>query len=185
MQQDQPKQSVQPSQVQASSNNVPSVPKEQSYVYGDFWTRLIALFIDGLIVGAFQFVVILIFIPIFGISVAGLFTTVEPNQEQFNAASAGFFAIFSLLFLILFLIYEAYFVILTSKYGATWGKKALGLRVIDESGNNISIGKAILREVIGKWISSAVFDLGYIWAAFDEKMQTWHDKIASTYVIKK
>ena len=55
---------------------------------------------------------------------------------------------------------------------------------IDESGNNISIGKAILREVIGKWISGSVFDLGYIWVAFDEKRQGWHDKIAGTYVIK-
>lgn len=183
MQQDQIKQSVQPTQVPANSD-VPLVPKEQSYVYGDFWTRLIALFIDGLIVGAFQFVILLIFIPILGLSFGGLFTTSEASQEQINVVSAGFFAIFNLLFLILFVIYETYFVILTSKYGATWGKKALGLRVIDESGNNISIGKAILREVIGKWISGAVFNLGYIWVAFDEKKQGWHDKIANTYVIK-
>ena len=84
---------------------------------------------------------------------------------------------------ILYLGQVFYFIYFTAK-GATLGKKVMGLKVIDESGNNISIGKAILREVIGKWISGAVFNLGYIWVAFDEKKQGWHDKIANTYVIK-
>jgi uncharacterized RDD family membrane protein YckC len=27
--------------------------------------------------------------------------------------------------------------------------------------------------------------LGYLWAAWDPKKQTWHDKLAGTYVVRK
>lgn len=33
--------------------------------------------------------------------------------------------------------------------------------------------------------SSVLLCLGYIWVAFDAKKQGWHDKIASTVVVKE
>jgi uncharacterized RDD family membrane protein YckC len=33
-------------------------------------------------------------------------------------------------------------------------------------------------------LSILVLFLGYFWAAWDRKRQTWHDKIAGTYVVK-
>lgn len=45
------------------------------------------------------------------------------------------------------------------------------------------MGKAILRETVGKILSGMFFSLGYIWAAFDNRKQAWHDKIAGTCVI--
>ena len=80
MQQDQIEQSVQPIQVLDNSNGVPLVPKEQNYEYGDFWTRLLALFIDGIIIGVFQLIVFLIspvFQLIFPAMVVDLFSTAE------------------------------------------------------------------------------------------------------------
>lgn len=40
-----------------------------------------------------------------------------------------------------------------------------------------------MRETIGKILSGVVFNLGYLWIAIDDKEQTWHDKIAKTFVI--
>jgi uncharacterized RDD family membrane protein YckC len=37
---------------------------------------------------------------------------------------------------------------------------------------------------IGLIISCIAFFIGVIWVAFDANKQGWHDKIASTYVVK-
>jgi len=42
----------------------------------------------------------------------------------------------------------------------------------------------LLRQTIGYWLSGAVFYLGFIWVAFDDKKQGWHDKIARTFVVR-
>jgi uncharacterized RDD family membrane protein YckC len=67
--------------------------------------------------------------------------------------------------------------------GATIGKMIVHIKVVSVDGQPITLGKAIIRETIGKWISSIVLCLGYITVAFDAKKQGWHDKIAGTYVI--
>lgn len=69
-----------------------------------------------------------------------------------------------------------------SSRGQTPGKMALGIRVTDPEGGNPSFLRAVLREVIGKWISSLIVCLGYLWMLWDAEQQTWHDKIAGTHV---
>lgn len=68
--------------------------------------------------------------------------------------------------------------------GRTLGKIAMGTKVVNEDGIAPSLLTAFMREVIGKFISAIVLYLGFIWIIFDSKFQGWHDKIASTYVIK-
>lgn len=68
--------------------------------------------------------------------------------------------------------------------GRTLGKMAVGTKVVNEDGIAPSLLNAFVREVIGKFVSAIVLMLGYIWILFDSKFQGWHDKIASTYVIK-
>jgi uncharacterized RDD family membrane protein YckC len=34
-------------------------------------------------------------------------------------------------------------------------------------------------------ISGVALDIGFIWVAFDPRKQGWHDKIASTFVVRK
>lgn len=77
-----------------------------------------------------------------------------------------------------------YLTVTTAKWGATVGKKVLRLRVVDTSYKPIGWGKAFLREVIGKTVSSFFFNLGYLWALIDKRNQGWHDKIAGTFVVK-
>ncbi len=59
---------------------------------------------------------------------------------------------------------------------------ALGLKVIQENGQNLDAKAAILR-YLSYFISFGVILLGVIWIGFDAKKQGWHDKIAKTYVI--
>jgi len=87
---------------------------------------------------------------------------------------------FSLLTAILGLIY---YVGLTAQ-GATLGKKVFGLKVVQEDGTPPGFGRALLRQTVGYWISAAVFYLGFLWIAFDDQKQGWHDKISQTYVVR-
>lgn len=68
--------------------------------------------------------------------------------------------------------------------GQTLGKMAVGIRVVDRKGEVPDLGQAALREIMGKFISGFFFALGYIWALFDPRRQSWHDKIADTYVVR-
>jgi len=82
------------------------------------------------------------------------------------------------------LLQAAYFTILTWRYGQTLGKKALNLKVVTTEYGSLSFGKVFLREVIGKFISTIILFIGFLWVAWDEKKQAVHDKLAGTYVVK-
>jgi uncharacterized RDD family membrane protein YckC len=77
--------------------------------------------------------------------------------------------------------YQWYF--LTRQNGQTPGKMVMNLRVVKTDGTPISDAEAVLRYV-GYLINSPILMLGWIWALIDANNQGWHDKIASTYVIK-
>lgn len=66
--------------------------------------------------------------------------------------------------------------------GQTVGKMAMGIRVIGPDGRTPGFFQAVLRETLGKWISTLVFFLGYLWTLWDVEQQTWHDKLAGTFV---
>ncbi len=77
-----------------------------------------------------------------------------------------------------------YYVYLIHKYQATWGKKFFKLIVEPIDGKEMTVGKAVLREVVGKFLSGIVLGLGFLWAVFDKRKQAWHDKLAHTVVIQ-
>ncbi len=62
--------------------------------------------------------------------------------------------------------------------------RLLHIRVVrDVDGGPISWGSAILR-LIGYWVNSAVFYIGFIWIFVDKRRRGWHDLIAGTVVIE-
>ena len=78
----------------------------------------------------------------------------------------------------------AYFSILEGTRGQTIGGMAASVRVVDvDTGAIIGIPRAILRN-IARILSGLVFGLGYLWMIWDRRKQTWHDKIASTVVVR-
>jgi len=57
-------------------------------------------------------------------------------------------------------------------------------KVVRQDGGELSFLTAGLRGSLGYWISSLLFNLGFLWAAFDQEKETWHDKIFKTWVVK-
>jgi uncharacterized RDD family membrane protein YckC len=67
--------------------------------------------------------------------------------------------------------------------GQTFGKKAMGIRVIDfKTGGPIGYGRAFIR-YIGRIVSSIPIYLGYFWMLWDGEKQCWHDKFAGDVVV--
>ena len=67
--------------------------------------------------------------------------------------------------------------------GSTVGGIVFHLRVVRIDGREIDWPTAIVR-ALGCFLSLAVAGLGFIWIAFDEEKQSWHDKIAGTLVVR-
>jgi uncharacterized RDD family membrane protein YckC len=68
--------------------------------------------------------------------------------------------------------------------GQTLGKMAVGIKVVNAQGSIPGLGDAALREVLGKIVSSIAIYLGFLWIIWDRQKQGWHDKIASTHVVR-
>ena len=79
----------------------------------------------------------------------------------------------------------AYGVLFIGLKGQTPGKMALGIRVVDQRWNIPGIGRAALREIIGKLVSTIVILLGFLWIGWDRQKRGWHDHISGTYVVRK
>jgi uncharacterized RDD family membrane protein YckC len=90
---------------------------------------------------------------------------------------------------ILFLIplWVAYMPYMWWKRGATFGQKALGLRVVRAiDGGPIDGQTAFVRGLVmlAENSFSPIGTIGFIWAAFDSRKQAWHDLAAGTVVIR-
>lgn len=67
---------------------------------------------------------------------------------------------------------------------ATPGKMAVSAQIVDaRTGEAASTGQLIGR-YLGYFVSTIPLMLGFIWVAFDERKQGWHDKLAGTVVIR-
>ena len=64
------------------------------------------------------------------------------------------------------------------------GKLALGLRVVRRSGGRPGAELGLARTAVAVLASGPALGLGYLWAFWDDRRQTWHDKVASTYVVR-
>jgi uncharacterized RDD family membrane protein YckC len=133
--------------------------------YAGFWVRFLAILIDGILLGILTSVLAPFSGPQF---------TMVGNQI---AVHAGSNAIGTLIGLV-------YFVALWSWRGQTIGMMPFNMQVVGVAdGKRIDVFRGLLRYV-GVIISIIPLFLGLIWAAFDPRKQGWHDKIASTVVIR-
>jgi len=82
--------------------------------------------------------------------------------------------------LVLGVVYET--ILLSQWNGQTIGKKVMGIKVVSASRGKVDWLKAMIRS-LSRALSLILF-LGYLWMLWDEKSQTWHDKIADTYVVE-
>ena len=67
--------------------------------------------------------------------------------------------------------------------GQSIGKKAMGLKLVDErTGKPIGAGMAFVRDLAH--ILDGFFYIGYLWPLWDQKRQTFADKVLSTVVVQ-
>ena len=68
---------------------------------------------------------------------------------------------------------------------ATPGKMAISAKIVDaKTGNAASIGQLVGRYA-AYYLSAIPLLLGFIWVAFDDRKQGWHDKLAGTVVVRR
>jgi uncharacterized RDD family membrane protein YckC len=67
--------------------------------------------------------------------------------------------------------------------GQSIGKRVMGIRLVDErTGRPIGAGMAFVRE-LAHYLDGAVY-IGYLWPLWDDKRQTFADKILGTLVVE-
>jgi uncharacterized RDD family membrane protein YckC len=129
--------------------------------YAGFWARAAAFVLDGVIV-----TVILVPLLVLGFGIREV--SLDPAEQWWG--------------LIALLVIAAAVIGFWRYCGATPGKLALGLRIVDaKSGRPPTIGRLVVRFLA--YFVSAPFYLGFLWVAIDRRKQGWHDKIAGTVVI--
>lgn len=137
----------------------------ESRIYGGFWIRFGAKFIDGIITGLLTYA----FLFLTGMGLTG-------NPGTLNAGIG----------IIIFLQYAipfSYTTFFIGKYAATPGKMACGLKVISPNGESVSYYRAAGR-TLAEYLSAIILAIGYIMAAFDDEKRTLHDRICNTRVIR-
>ncbi|MCJ8170418.1 RDD family protein [Atopomonas sediminilitoris] len=134
-------------------------------VYAGFWLRVLAALIDSVLV-------IALLVPLF-------FALFDTDELLRTGSGPGF-----TWDIVQQLLVGTAVVLFWHYKQATPGKLALRMRVVDaETQQPVSIGRLVLRYV-GYIPSMMVLFIGVIWVAFDSRKQGWHDKMASTVVIR-
>lgn len=148
--------------------------------YAGFWIRLVAKFIDSLIIGV-------VFMAVFMLLFMDQFTKMmqmstnpdaQPNPEDLT----GFMAVQVGMTLFQYVVISLYNGFMVSKWGATLGKMALGLKVVDAEGKTLSSGRSWGR-AFADLINNFTCTIGYIIVAFDDQKRALHDHICNTRVI--
>jgi uncharacterized RDD family membrane protein YckC len=153
--------------------------------YAGFWLRLVAYFIDGLILGIPFGLVVIVLIFLFG--GFGLMMHRNPVDPRAAAALLGPLILgFLFAFLLIVALYWLYFAGMeSSERQATFGKAVMSLQVTDLDGHRLSFKHATGR-FFAKIVSGLIpFAIGYIMAGFTAKKQALHDMIAGTLVLRK
>jgi uncharacterized RDD family membrane protein YckC len=78
--------------------------------------------------------------------------------------------------------FAVYNVSMWAAKGTTIGGIICGLKVVRLDDRPIDWGVAIVRG-LAAFLSLVVAGLGFIWVAFDDDKQSWHDKIAGTTIV--
>ena len=158
----------------AASDEQALVPASEAVLAG-FWLRLGAFAIDMAAWWGFSLAVAIVVVGIYfgqnGVPEDG---TAIPDADLERMS------------------YFIYAIVWPLEFVATWwfnsvgwslGKRAVGLRIIGETGRRPGYGRGFAR-TLGAWLSWLSLGLGVLWAAWDRRGQTWHDKMAQTYVVR-
>lgn len=131
--------------------------------YAGFWMRFWAYLLDIIIIGSINRLLVE---PIFMIFDWSLYET----------------SMFAPIAIVNAVVFYVYFVLMTKLFGQTLGKMVLGLRVIDLKGKKLTWSTVLIREWVGRFISTTIW-ITYAIVSFTPKKQGLHDLFADTTVI--
>jgi uncharacterized RDD family membrane protein YckC len=132
--------------------------------YAGFWQRALALLIDWLIV-------IVIAMPIIVVAFGAEYFSLDPVRRSGD--------------LLIALVVGILIVGFWRYCGATPGKLAVGLKIVDaQTGNPPTTGRLVIRR-FSYLLSALPLYFGFLWVALDRRKQGWHDKIAGTVVVQE
>ena len=169
----------------SKTNKINQIMDTEPIEYAGFWMRFAAYFIDNIIIGFIEFLLVLPLLGLLGYNVALVETLSEIENADTDLLVPIIASAVSGIALSALLITWFYYALMqSSAKQATIGKMALGLKVTDVNGDRLTFARASLR-YFSKILSSLFFMIGYIMAGFTEKKQALHDMIANTYVVRK
>lgn len=143
--------------------------------YAGFWIRFVAKFIDGIIMAVVQW---LLLIPL------GIMTMGAYSPTSGELPSGGFLMAAGLQQLVSIIIPAVYNTFFVGRFGATPGKMACRLNVVQPDGGKVSYMRALGRN-FAEWISAIILGIGYLMAAFDSEKRSLHDRVCGTRVVYK
>ena len=156
-----------------------------TYRLAGWWSRVGAALLDGLIIGVGGLLLLALVGAVFSVGffasdTAGIISVIVGLMLAFGA-----FAVIALLYAPL---------MMARTDGQTLGRKAMGIRVIRVSGEPMTFGWAMLREVVIKWLLFGVVGgsttlglaglVDVLWPLWDEENRALHDFIVGTRVVK-
>lgn len=134
--------------------------------YVGFWSRFGAVLIDSILSCV---ITIPLLISIYGMDYW--------DNDSLIAGPADF--------LISFVLPAIIVILLWIKMSTTPGKMAIGATIVDaRTGGKPSTRQFVIR-YLGYYVSALPLLLGYFWAGFDARKQSWHDKMAGTVVVRR
>ena len=159
--------------------------------YAGFWWRVLAWFVDSLIISTAEFVIGLVT----GLRQVGLGLVDDHDVRQVSdvaytvqfgvPAGAGHWRWHGGgLTAVGLALTISYFVLLeSSRWQATLGKRVCRLRVTDEAGQRIGILRALGR-YFGKFVSAFILGIGFLMVGWTRRKQGLHDIMADTLVMR-
>ena len=132
------------------------------FEYVGFWLRVVATIIDSIIF------FIMINIPAF------FMFNIDLNAQQ-NAFDSFMLIIIPMIFTLAFWVL----------FKATIGKMIIGAVIVDKDTGKKASAMQYFGRYIGYYVSILLLFIGFFWIGIYKKKQGFHDKIASTVVVKK
>ena len=102
----------------------------------------------------------------------------KSNPEQYYAIQQTVrFTVFGGWILVSFLLE-------CSNWQGTWGKKIMGIKVVNGYGEPITMLQSLQRNGI-KIVSMLLFGIGFFWIVFNRDRSGWYDIVAKTKVVRE
>jgi len=140
--------------------------------YAGWGTRLAAYLIDALVAVVPGIVFVIIGAVLLG--------SADPGETSVPGV-----LIMILGYVVIFAVQIWNFVFKQGNTGQSIGKGVMNIKVVNmNTGQPLGTGGGFIRWLMHAFIDGAICYLGFLWPLWDDKNQTWGDKVASSVVVK-